>query len=499
MSAAGITPHRPQATDFDRDDRATVAVFVTVLSAVIAIVFYARSGFVNPVWQTATMLGVALFISVSPFVAWRVSVRGHYDEPQLWWRSHSTLTIAAVAITGLTGMLGTRTALNPLAGLAALGFLSATAAIVLWIRQGKLLANLVFLAGTAAFALWTCGVVWIRYKDEVSLGATDTPFNGPGLAMLVVPLFFTAILLFAVEVKKDRGGREWAEPTERPLRTDYAAGFFLVAISIGLIPSSSLDAMGIGHRTATFANSAVSLFLLVMGTSMAWWRTKRTSPSRGDFVFLLVFAPIMLVSIGFMSPYLMLVLAITGIGITLLGRLFRDRLMAACALICLAAIAGAWNRANHQLIGSASSVDVAWWPYFVLVNLVWSWLYIYLRVREERLETVGAIRGAALEGRITDVVVVAIVIVVSVVAWLTAEVSGIGGAFAATVSDLARWLTLSLLMGSAWRWLTQLRKQREDSAPGSIRTSQLWLAGIAIPMGVTILLNVLRATLSLRP
>lgn len=500
MPAAGIAPHRPQATDFDRDDRATVAVFATVLAAVIATVFHARSGFADPVWQTATTLGVALFISVSPFIAWRVSLRGHYDEPQPWWRSQSTMTIAAIAITGLTGMLGARTAFNPLAALATIGFLSSVAAMVLWIRLGRLLSNLIFLSGSVAFAVWTCGVVWIRYKDEASLAATDALFNGPGVAIVTVPLFFAAILLFAVEVKKERGGSEWSDTTGRPLRTDYAAWFFFIAASIGLIPSSGLEAMGIGNRTSTFANLAVSIILLMLGTTIAWWRTKRTSPSRGDVVFLVGFAPLVLVSIGFMSSYLMLLLASAAIGIALLGRLFRDLLMAASAIISLAATAWLWSRADHQLdgVGSAPSVAAAWFPYFLLVSLFWSWIYIFLRVREERLETVGAIRGAALEGRITDVVIVAIVTVVSVAAWLSAEVTGIGGAFAVTASDLARWLTLSLLMGSAWRWLVQRRKQREDSAPGSIRISQLWLAGIAIPIGATILLNVLRATLALR-
>jgi hypothetical protein len=271
--------------------------------------------------------------------------------------------------------------------------------------------------------------------------------------------------------------------------------------------------MGIGNRNAAFAEPtamAVALFLLAIGTVIAWWRRKRTSPSVSDFVFLLVFAPFVLVSIGVMNPYLMLLLTLTGIGIALLGRLFRDLLIAASALVCLVATAATWKLMSIANVGqiaamdSVRSIDGVWWPYFFLVNLFWSWLYIYLRIREEKLETVGAIRGAALEGRITDVVVVAIVTVVAIAGWLTAEVSGIGGAFATSVSDLDRWLALSFLMASAWRWLMQWRKQKEDSAAdgavvGSIRISQLWIAVLAIPLGVTILLNVLRATLSLEP
>ena len=108
-----------------------------------------------------------------------------------------------------------------------------------------------------------------------------------------------------------------------------------------------------------------------------------------------------------------------------------------------------------------------------------------------------------MEGRITDVVVVAIVTVIAIAGWLTAELSGRGIGFAASASDLNRWLALSLLMASAWRWLVQWRKQKEDSAPdgglvGSIRISQVWVAALAIPIGVTILLILLRTTLALR-
>ena len=512
MSAAGITPYRSQSTNYDRDDRATVAVLATVIAAVTAVLYYVTgSRHADSLPFAAVTLGQSLFISVSPFLLWRVSARGHYDEPQPWWRSQTTLTIGVVVVNAVAGTMAGLTPLSVTPFLAVIGLLSGAIAMVLWILQGRLVGNLLFLAGSAVFATWACGVAASSANGRMArIDPIEVPIASHSIPAIVVPLFFTAILLLAIEVKKD-----WSESdvTERPLRYDYAAWLFVVVISIGLIPTSALDAMGVGNRNAAFAKSsaiAVPLFLLGTRTAISWWRRKTTSPSLADFIFLLAFAPFVLVSIGVMDPYLMLLLAICGIGIGLLGRLFGDLLMAASALVGITATAATWKLITIPTNGRIAALDsgpvpgAVSWPYFFLLNLFWGWLYIYLRVREERLETVGAIRGAALEGRITDVVVVAIATIVALAGWLTAELTGKGVGFAASASDLDRWLSLSFLMAAAWRWLVQLRRQREDSAPeggriGSIRISRLWIAALAIPIGVTVLLNVLRTTLSLRP
>jgi hypothetical protein len=561
MQAPTITERLPPR-DNDRDDRATIAVFASVVASVIAALYYAgRLGFDNPVRPVAVTLGLSLFITVTSFLFWRFSARGHYHEPQPWWRSQTALTIAAVVITALAGMLVPRTGLNLAPVLAAIGFVSAIVALVIWIRQGQQLANLIFLVGSAAFAVWACGVAWsTRYKTPVfwetleyradvhhdplyqvatannmrSYGVPSTGLDGVpyipyhygsawlnsqwawlagtdvlsfyslGPPVIVIPLFFAAILLLAVEVKKNWS--VWPDLAERPLKTDYAAWLFFLAVSIGVIPTSGLDAMGIWNEHAMISESyviAVPVFLLTIATAISWWRRKRTSLSSGDMVFLFLFAPLMLAAIGFLKVSLMLLLLCAGLGVAALGRMVRDRLVAASAILCLAASAGTYKLVsvaaqNQGLVPFAYmrfSVNAAWWPYFILVHLFWSWLYIYLRLREEKLESVGAIRGAALEGRITDVVLVAIV---AIAGWLPGELIDIHGGSAVYFSDVQRWLAMSLLMASAWRLLAHWRQRRESVAPGgelvgSVRLSQLWIAALAIPISITIILNAVRA------
>jgi hypothetical protein len=140
-------------------------------------------------------------------------------------------------------------------------------------------------------------------------------------------------------------------------------------------------------------------------------------------------------------------------------------------------------------------VNAAWWPYFILTHLLWSWVFIFLRLREEGLTTVGDLRSAATEGRITDVVVVTIVMIAG---FLPGELLDIHGGSAIYFSDVQRWLALALLMAYASRWLAE-RRSRADPLGGAasvasrIRVSQLWLAALAVPLVITVLLNGVRA------
>lgn len=563
MPVEQLEARRVPTSSHDRDDRATIAVFAAVSASVIAALYYlARSGFDNPAHPIVLTLGLSLFITAVPFVTWRVLSRGHYDEPEPWWRSQASLTLAALATTAIAGMLASATGLNLGVITGLIGYAAALVAIVTWIRRGPQWVNLLFLVGSGAFASWACGVAWssrhkmplfwetLQYHADVhhdplynvslansmrSYGVPSTGLDGVpyipyhygsawlnsqwaylagtdvltfytlGPSVIVIPLFFSAVLLLAVEAR-----RNWTAALpgmERPLKTDYAAWLFFLAVTIGLIPSMGLDALGIWNRHALISESyviGVPVFMLVMGTAITYWRRKRSSLRAGDVVFLLAFAPLMLAVTGFLKISLMLLLLATALGLLLLGRLYRERWLAASAILCLATSALTYKLVsvpaqNQGLVPFAyirfGGVSTAWWPYFILAHLFWSWVYIYLRLREEKLASVGAIRHAAMEGGITDVVVVAIV---AVAGFVPGELIDIHGGSAVYFSDVQRWLALALLMASAWRWRVQLRDSREPAGPegnriGGIRLSRLWVAALLIPISITMILNTIRA------
>ena len=550
------------AIDYDHDDRATVAVFGTIMATVIAGLYYVgRTGFDNPARPIVETLGLSLFITVVPFVAWWFSPRAHYDEPQPWWRSQTFFTLVALAVSAIAGMAVPAVGINAIWVLATLGFSAAIVAFVIWIKRGHLGTNLLFVIGAGVFAVWACGVAWsTRYKNPVfwetleyradvhhdplyyvsmannmraygvpSTGIDGVPytpyhygsawlnsqwayltgtdvlaFYSLGPSVIAIPLFLCAILLLAVEAKKS-----WAHANpgmERPLRTDYAAWLIFLAATVGIIPSSGLDAMGIWNRHALISESYViglPVFLLVMCTALVYWRRKKSSHRIGDLVFLLAFAPAMLVVAGFLKVSTMLLLIAAGLAVVLLGRMLRDRIYALSAVLCLIA-----SGITYKLVSVAAQnkgivpfefmrfeVNSAWWPYFILVHLFWSWVYIYLRLREEDVHTVRDVREAALQGRITDVVAVA---VVAIAGWAAGEVIDIHGGSAVYFSDVQRWLALSLLTASSWRWLARRRQsvdfyRRVYIGLGGLRISHVFLGLIGLAIGITMILNIVRA------
>ena len=557
-----MTAPASSGLDYDRDDRATIAVFGTVAASVIAGLYYAgRIGFENPARQIVATLGLSLFIMTTPFLAWWLSPRGHYDEHEPWWRSQAVFTLAALTLSAVAGMVVPLTGVNAIWILSAVGFAAAIAAVVIWVRRGNPAANLFFLAGTAVFAVWACGVAWstrhknpvfwetLEYRADVhhdplyyvsmannmrSYGVPSTGLDGVpytpyhygsawlnsqwayltgadvlsfynlGPSVIVIPLFFSAVLLLAVEVRK-----EWRHARavgERTLRTDYAAWLVFLVATVGMIPTSGLDAMGIWNRHAMISESyviAIPVFLLVMCTAVVYWRRRRSSHRKSDVLFLLVFAPAMLAVAGFLKLSTMLLLLAAALGVALLGRLFRDRIYALSALLCIGAGGIAYKlvsvTAQNQGFVPFSYmrfyVNAAWWPYFILVHMIWSWVYVYLRLREEDVHTVGDVRRAAVQGRISDVVAVAIV---AIAGWAAGEVIDIHGGSAVYFSDVQRWLALSLLMASAWRWLARRRAvedlpRRGRMTLGGVRVSKLWVAALAIPVSITMILNFARA------
>lgn len=562
MSTAQLTREAPRGLNAEREDRTTVAVFAIVVACVVAALYYAgRVGFENPARPLVLTLGLSLFISAGPSIVWRLLRRGHYHEPEPWWRSHAALTLWAIGMTAVVGIVAYATVINLGLLIALIGYASAVAAFVIWFRQGSQLANFRFLAFSALFALWACGVAWsTRYKTPLFwetleyranvhhdplynasiathmatygvpstgldglpyipyhygsgwllaqwaklVGADVLSFYTLGPSVVAIPLFFAAVLLLAIEVKK--GFSDSTAGADPPLKSDYGAWGFFLAATVGVIPTAGLDAMGIWNLHAMISESYIiglPVFLLIASSALAYWWRVRSSPVAGDLVFLLGFVPLMLVVTGFLKVSLMLLLLAGGLGVVLLAGLHRNRWILLSVVVSLAASAVTYRLVsvaaqNQGLVPFAYMrlyVNAAWWPYFIFAHLFWSWVFIYLRIREEHLTTVGELRRAAAEGRITDVVVVAIVMVAG---WLPGELIDIHGGSAIYFSDVQRWLALALLMAYASRWLAESRS-RMDTVAGSsslasrVRVSQLWLAVLVVPMAVTALLNGVRA------
>jgi hypothetical protein len=93
-----------------------------------------------------------------------------------------------------------------------------------------------------------------------------------------------------------------------------------------------------------------------------------------------------------------------------------------------------------------SFVKPAWWLFFPIVHLFWSWLYVVLRLRLEGVGTLADLREAFHERRILDVETVIIVALVGLGPGLVIHIDG-GSAF--YFSDVQRWLSIAFLLSWA--------------------------------------------------
>src|SRR5688500_4003657 len=132
-------------------------------------------------------------------------------------------------------------------------------------------------------------------------------------------------------------------------------------------------------------------------------------------------------------------------------RLYRRPLYLAAGVISAVAFAWTYTRVSlpaHREGFAAFDflwgyVRPAWWPFFILVHLFWSWLYIVVRLRSEGVGTLADLREAASERRIFDVEVVAVIAVLGIGPGFVMHIDG-GSAF--YFSDVQRWLALGFIL-----------------------------------------------------
>jgi hypothetical protein len=300
------------------------------------------------------------------------------------------------------------------------------------------------------------GAPWLFAQWSNLTGAHVLDFYQLGFAVTIVPFFFGGTLAFAVAMRNRRGGAEAAGD----LRDDFRFWFVFLAACIGIIPIAGLDAMAVWTSNLMISESytiGVPCALLFMATVVTFYdglaQQDRASRVRavGDSLFVLVGIPLGLVLLG----YLKISMMVLGFALAIYGlirfHLYRRPLYLVSAGVTTVATYLAFMQVSlpaHRE-GFApfdflwSFVRPAWWPFFLLVHLFWSWVYILVRLRVEGIGTLADLREAASEKRIFDVEVVALVAILGIGPGLVTHIDG-GSAF--YFSDIQRWLAVGLIL-----------------------------------------------------
>jgi hypothetical protein len=540
-------------------DRLTASIFASSVAIGLAKLYWiSRVGFANPMMPVFVTLGLALFVISVPSIVAVFIDSDELHKGSRWWRSAPFLSIGCIVLTAIAGLIVYPSGVNLGVLIAALGTIAFLLVVFLWARRARLVSVALLLGLTACMTAWVGGIAWgTRYKTPLfweqisdrgnvhhdplyyvsmansmraygvpSTGLDGVPympyhygsawlnsqwadlasvdvlsFYSLGPTVLMAPVFLFALLLLAAEA---RSAWRLARPETaiaRPLEREPVAWLVLVGATIGFIPSSALDALGIWNRHVLISESyltGLGVFLLCCGLSVDWWASRAKDGSRGDALFLLLVVPILLVCLGFLKVSLMLLALAALLWVVIRSGFFRRRVFLTASLLALFVSAitfklvsvAAQNQGIVPLSFMRNNADPRWWPYFILGHLFWSWVYIALRIREENTPTLSDLFAAIKQGRLLDAEIVA---VVALCGFFPGEIISIHGGSAVYFSDVQRWLAAPLTMAIVARAISSRANALSRKGFASIRLRTVIGFCIAIPVGLTIVFNVARA------
>ncbi|MDO8502325.1 MAG: hypothetical protein Q7S20_10825 [Gemmatimonadaceae bacterium] len=521
----------------------TVAVSSSIVALGLAFVYwFARTGFDNPLSPVLRAAGLALLLLNAPYALRRV-LRGRFGG-YWWATSYSFLWLLTIAATAALGWIVPLLGVSPFVPLAAAGALTFVLVLVGWLRRRSVKSSIAMILGSAVFSTWAAGVVWGRiYKsplfmemltldgmvhhDGVTLAALGnmlrtyhvasvgldglphmayhwgTPWlfaqwsKLAGLSLMqfyqlafpvtMIPFFFGAVIAFAIELRS-AAGRD-------PSRDLAFWGVFLAA-TIGVMPITGMDALGVWTSNLMISESytvAIPVALLLLATVVLWWRTRGEAVMAGhvsvsDYALLFLLVPGGLSVLG----YLKISLMVLGFGAAAYAALrvgaYRRWQLGAAALLAAAVVVVTYGEVS--LLAHREGVipfdflkgfvPVVWWPFFLLVHLFWSLVYVVLRLRQEGTRTVGDLIAAVRGRSVLDVEVVVVVALAGVVPGLLLHIDG-GSAF--YFSDVQRWLALSLLLAGSTTLIPRVLRWRK---------SDLRIVGVAflaLPLAISMIRN----------
>lgn len=514
----------------------TVAASASFLAIGLACIYWmARAGLANPIRPVIEVTALSLFMINAPHAAQLVTRR---VSPALSWRtSWSAYWLLSILLTLLAGRFIGNSALGVIgvAGVVAFAVMLAS-----WLRSGSLWRSAIVVLGSLAFSTFAGGVAWGRiYKsplfmetlsatgivhhDPVGLaglanmlltyripspgldglppmayhwgtpwmfaqlsellGTSTLEFYNFGYVITILPFFFGGILCFATEMRTTL-----ARPASADLRNNLLLLLIFLVAVVGVFPITGMDAMGVWTSNLMISESyaaGLPVALLLLAMTVIWWKS-----ARRDWIFPALVLPVGILVLGYLKISLMILGFIAVMYAGARKKLYRRPAFVLIGIALTLAFFytyGSVSLPEHReglvpLDFLKGFVPRAWWPFFFLIHLFWSWLYVALRLRSEEVRTLAGLRAAMKDNRILDVEIVALIALAGVGPGLVTHIDG-GSAF--YFSDIQRWISVGLLMAGAG---SLVKLSASAPAPfdrfsfGTLRTRTLFLALIGLPM-----------------
>jgi hypothetical protein len=253
-----------------------------------------------------------------------------------------------------------------------------------------------------------------------------------------------------------------------------------------------MDALGVWTSNLVISESyavAIPVALMLLASVMVFWRQRGNAAVTGnarisDFAFLAIFLAAGLIALGYVKiSFMILGFGAAGYAALRVGA-WRQWPLALIGLWIAGIVAVTYQRVSlvaHRegvvpLDFLKSFVPRQWWAFFVIAQLLWTLLYIALRLRQENAHTAGDVVALARTRKILDVEVLAVIAVAGILPGFLLHIDG-GSAF--YFSDIQRWVALAFFLTSA---ATIQRRVEWNRMSG---LGKLALAFVALPFIVS--------------
>jgi hypothetical protein len=352
------------------------------------------------------------------------------------------------------------------------------------------------------------GTQWLFSQWSNLTGSRVIDFYQLGFPVTMIPYFFAGVLALAVGLRIRRVGH-----VSDVFRSDLGIWVVFLAACIGVIPLASLDALGVWTSNYLISESytvAVPVALMVMATTVAFFDQSAQPPgvdshprlNQHGWAFYCAFLPLAIVALGYLKISLMLLALPVVLYLFVRLRAWSQRPAAISAILLIVGCYLAYRQvslpAHHEGFARfdfmKTYVPFSWWPFFFLVHLAWTWLYIAFRFQQMGVKTLADLSARFQERSLLDVEAVVVVALLGIAPGLLLHIDG-GSAF--YFSDVQRWVALALILSFGPEFIGFLgfrRAERTTRAPRArswrdLNTTTVlkWL--VVAPLLVTMLIN----------
>jgi hypothetical protein len=350
------------------------------------------------------------------------------------------------------------------------------------------------------------GSAWLFAQWANLVGVDPLQFYQLTFPVTIIPFFFGGVVALAIFLRDRRS----------PATGDRArrlGGWFwtiFIAIAVGIAPLAGMEAMGVWTSNILISESytiALPAALLVVVITISWADGVSADPAslwssplrKTDLLFLFLIFPAALVLLGYLKISLMALMFAATVFLFLRLRLYRRLPHVAAMAISAVAFYVTYKRVSlpaHRegyvaLDYVRSFVPPPWWPFFLLIHLLWTWVYAVYRCRQENVHNLADLWTALSEGRLLDVELIVGIALVGVVPGMIIHIDG-GSAF--YFSDVQRWLAaaflLSWIAGARHRfWRGEISGTTRSSGIGAIPTRSLLAAFLIFPAAGSVFSN----------